>query len=1804
MADKTTKPYTLWDSQPVFAYAVESQDQSQNFHCEDWWRPSNRALSPKPAVDDDERSVNSAMLGVVTDIVTHEAQHIKWRCPYIEESGDQSRSQLQCCGPVVASTGLARSELLQPQPSVERFNAVQTSRSPNSGLPRLGGNLSVMSSSAAAAAAVTPSCELSGAAAGHNGERVSSLLQRASGRKVVISAEAQARSARFMNADSGPGTVDVVARDSSTHITVHTLLKSVNPFPSSIVASSAAPTVTGPVPVTPACGLSGADGVAGGGRVSSLLQRASGKEVVISAVAHAGSARFMGADSGRDTTQQSTSTYTIMQTPVQPVNPFSTSTAAHPAAAPTVATIAVTPYSGLSEAGGAVGGGGRVSPLLQRASGREVVISAEAQARSARFMSTDAGSVAVVAPSSSAFTAEQSPRQTVKPFPAAVAAVTPGPTITAPVPVTPGSVLDSALAEGMSGAGRVSSLLQRASGKEVVISAEARARSARFMGADSGFGPVAAQGGSADTTVQAPQQPPNPFPSTMSVPTVAAPSLVAGRAPVTPGSGLSGAGLVAGGGRVSSLLQRASGREVVISAEAQARSARFINADSVAGAQSSSAHATLQTPHLAVDKAPSAAAPTVTRAVPVTPGSSLSGAEGVAGGGRVSSLLQRASGKEVVISAEAQVRSARFISADPSTGAQSSSAHTTLQTPHLADDPSSASMAAHSAAALTIKRAVPVTPGSSLSGAGVVAAGGRVSSLLQRASGREVVISAEAQARSARFMGAGSGSVAVVAESSSAHTAVQTPQPSANPFAVFAAAPTPAPSATGFVPVTPGGDLRGAGGGSGGSRVSSLLQRASGREVVISAEAQARSASFMSADPGFGPAAAQGGSTHSTVQRPQQPLNPFPSSTAAPSAAAPSLAPERGPVTPGSGLAGAGLVAGGGRVSSLLQRASGREVVISAEAQARSARFLSTGLDPVVAESSSAQTTIQTPQQLSYPVSTSVAGPTVAVPILVTGVIPVTPGRGLGSAGTREGNGAGVGRVSSLLQRASGREVVISAEAQARSARFMIADPGTGAQSNSARSTLQTPHLADDPSSASMAAPTAAAPTATRAVSVTPGSGLSGAGVVAAGGRVSLLLQRASGKEVVISAEAQARSARFMSTDLGAAILQGTDVHTEGPTSPSTVNPFGTSAAAPLVAVAVPVTPGSGLSGAGGVGGSGRVSSLLQRASGKEVVISAEAQARSARFMSTAPGAPVIEASLVPDQTLRQARSIPTFHSAHPGSVREVTPTPGARDPMLSVVSVGTDTFPSAGLVGPRSLSFVPYRSSAVNLPPSVIANRMASRSAAHTVMSALTHYTPAAEATSIEATSKKRSRSVRFRDEIAVETYDVDHSDEEAELSAGVPEVHTPTVDPWHPTAGAMTAEDVDEYSSSPLTATLQHAVPNPARVLFTGPESPLSATSQLNNADTPTVVSSVCDTPEPAVTGGSIVTPAVDRASLLYGDVLHGLFSLPGDSTDEIDASRNEWLPLDAPRGEDTHATADPSSSCGVKATEDVGDPQDSCPARATDAARLQLLRTVTSQNVLTTITFTENGKLVQNNGYFTAGLPLLDRLCAELAEADSVSLTGGDMREWLNMQLQWALWTFASRERRQPEAYLWKLLHWEMVRDCLKSRLLTYTQPSASAPVAPAIPNAAGVRSAGASTPYAVQTAGKKRRLNMYNAVTPLTAAVRPSPTTDTPLAREACTESETVPCGPSATLGGPRRSAAQHFSKRGAMSPLQRCSDIACFVWPMVLCFSALPPSSAPLQPAAGSTRLRVTDGWWWTTAQLDADLLTLYNTVSA
>jgi hypothetical protein len=65
---------------------------------------------------------------------------------------------------------------------------------------------------------------------------------------------------------------------------------------------------------------------------------------------------------------------------------------------------------------------------------------------------------------------------------------------------------------------------------------------------------------------------------------------------------------------------------------------------------------------------------------------------------------------------------------------------------------------------------------------------------------------------------------------------------------------------------------------------------------------------------------------------------------------------------------------------------------------------------------------------------------------------------------------------------------------------------------------------------------------------------------------------------------------------------------------------------------------------------------------------------------------------------------------------------------------------------------------------------------------------------------------------------------------------------------------------------------------------------------------------------------------------------------------------------------------------------------------------------------------------------------------------------------------------------------------------------------------------------------------------------------------------------------------------------AQSPLQRCTGIATFVWPLVLCLAVAgqPRQQQQQQQAetgAGSF-LEASDGWWWTRIRVDKELTTL------
>lgn len=569
-----------------------------------------------------------------------------------------------------------------------------------------------------------------------------------------------------------------------------------------------------------------------------------------------------------------------------------------------------------------------------------------------------------------------------------------------------------------------------------------------------------------------------------------------------------------------------------------------------------------------------------------------------------------------------------------------------------------------------------------------------------------------------------------------------------------------------------------------------------------------------------------------------------------------------------------------------------------------------------------------------------------------------------------------------------------------------------------------------------------------------------------------------------------------------------------------------------------------------------------------------------------------------------------------------------------------------------RPVVFLPRRAFAVNLPPSVVASRIASVSkpvrtpVVHTPFAAPPEEavpvaqpeqavsmgnTPADNPAWSGTTGRKRPRSVRFHEKVEVETYDPQEDEgsphrSEPERDESFTPIATPMCDVERIEDGIGAPAGV----SSPSTP--HSSLKNPARVLFSGPESPLPAIGA--DADRPLASSPLRNPPPTPERGGNVedtlnsplllhekgatplVTPAIDRASLLFGDVLQGLFS----DDDETSVGESH-IPVTALAAETTlfnfeqNSSPSPSPAHNAAATDADNAPPASAAASDSQqqrlpehyATRLRLLHGVTSQNVFTLLRFSESGELIcDSRGSTLFAVPLLERLCTDLASTApttaSPAVAAKGTREWLRMQLRWVLWTLTGYERRSPDAYLGRLLHWDTVVDSIRSRLTTYAQPSGSAG------SCATPRTNTIADPTAAPSSAKRRRPNMYNTVS---TALAPPPISSAiagnapaPCNKNDVVGTEQTLCGvlapPSAT--GPRRSAQQHFSKRGAMSPLQRCSDIACFVWPMVLCFAAPPPSPAVTSGGVSTGILQLTDGWWWTKTQLDAGLLALYQMV--
>ena len=128
---------------------------------------------------------------------------------------------------------------------------------------------------------------------------------------------------------------------------------------------------------------------------------------------------------------------------------------------------------------------------------------------------------------------------------------------------------------------------------------------------------------------------------------------------------------------------------------------------------------------------------------------------------------------------------------------------------------------------------------------------------------------------------------------------------------------------------------------------------------------------------------------------------------------------------------------------------------------------------------------------------------------------------------------------------------------------------------------------------------------------------------------------------------------------------------------------------------------------------------------------------------------------------------------------------------------------------------------------------------------------------------------------------------------------------------------------------------------------------------------------------------------------------------------------------------------------------------------------------------------------------------------------------------MQVRWVVWTFAARERTDPQTYLFTLVTPPEVARAVHYRLAVYTRSLSTSPFH--------------STAAALESR------------------------------------------------------AARHFNQPGSnlMTPLQRFADIRALGWPLVLCFCAGSKDGKP--------HYQVTDGWWWVTAMLDAELHGLVGT---
>ena len=289
----------------------------------------------------------------------------------------------------------------------------------------------------------------------------------------------------------------------------------------------------------------------------------------------------------------------------------------------------------------------------------------------------------------------------------------------------------------------------------------------------------------------------------------------------------------------------------------------------------------------------------------------------------------------------------------------------------------------------------------------------------------------------------------------------------------------------------------------------------------------------------------------------------------------------------------------------------------------------------------------------------------------------------------------------------------------------------------------------------------------------------------------------------------------------------------------------------------------------------------------------------------------------------------------------------------------------------------------------------------------------------------------------------------------------------------------------------------------------------------------------------------------------------------------------------------------------------------------SRMELLSSIHSGNALQRIAFDGRGGFVlsdQPEGSISSSSILFDAVCAALLH-QSIAITAppppqpGDHR-WLQMQIRWVAWTLVAYERKYPSLYLGQLLTERCVVECVLWRYRTYKSLLADPMEVEA-----------SSAVVVDDDASQKRKT--YSSSSSLTAARRAlskpthklnlvTPNHPAAPADDSC-GTITSRWKPPPSLGsvrsaglvtpmGSHRSAQHHFRRRGAMSPLQRCCDIMCLLWPIVLCVSSSCSSSTSgtgvLEEGdlSKGMLIELSDGWWWASAVLDEELSRLLRKV--